>query len=209
MGRRSPSEVIMRLALSMLILPLALCLAGPAQAHRISVYAYVEGGQIKGEGYMPGGGKVTGQAVEIQDAQGKVLAQGKTDQEGAFSLPLPAAQPPFQVVLKAGAGHQATFELKAADLGAAPTGGQAASPAQAAPAAQPAAPAQPPAQDLAPQIKKAVEQAVAPLRAQLAEMALKANEVSLRDIIGGLGWIVGLLGLAAYLKARKLAKGAK
>jgi hypothetical protein len=42
----------------------------------------------------------------------------------------------------------------------------------------------------------------------MAEMALRSNEVSLRDIVGGLGWIVGLLGLVAYFKARKMAKGA-
>ncbi|MCF8066504.1 MAG: hypothetical protein K9K36_14740, partial [Desulfarculaceae bacterium] len=124
---------------------------------------------------------------------------------GAFSLPLPQAKPPLTLVLNAGAGHRATFELKAADLGVAAPAPKA-SPAPAA--AEPVAQAVAINQDLAPQIKKAVAQAVAPLRAQLAEMALRSNEVSLRDIIGGLGWIVGLLGLAAYFKARKMAGGA-
>ncbi|MCB2192853.1 MAG: hypothetical protein KQI62_14880 [Deltaproteobacteria bacterium] len=196
----------MRLSISVVALGLILALAGLAQAHRINVFAYVEDGRIKGEGYMPGGGKVSNQVVQILDAGGKVLAEAKTNQDGAFSLPLPQAKPPLTVVLSAGAGHQATFELRAADLGA---------PAPATPAApatmnaKPATPAGPVNQDLTPQIKKAVEQAVAPLRAQLAEMALRSNEVSLRDIIGGLGWIVGLLGLAAYFKARKMAGASK
>ncbi|MBU4276879.1 MAG: hypothetical protein KKC30_09090 [Proteobacteria bacterium] len=196
----------MRLTISAVLFGLILALAGAAQAHRISVYAYVEDGQIKGEGYMPGGGKVSNQQVQVLDAGGKVLAEAKTSPEGAFSLPLPHAKPPLTLVLNAGAGHRATFKLSAADLGvAAPAAKAAPAPAAAKPVAQAVAVNQ----DLGPQIKKAVEQAVAPLRAQLAEMALRSNEVSLKDIVGGLGWIVGLLGLAAYMKARKMAGAPK
>ncbi|MBU4565970.1 MAG: hypothetical protein KMY53_01000 [Desulfarculus sp.] len=199
----------MRLTISAVLFALILALAGAAQAHRISVYAYVEDGQIKGEGYMPGGGKVSNQQVQVLDAGGKVLAEAKTSPEGAFSLPLPQAKPPLTLVLSAGAGHRATYKLSAADLGVAATAAKAA-PASAAPtAAKPVAQAVAAGQDLGPQIKKAVEQAVAPLRAQLAEMALRSNEVSLKDIVGGLGWIVGLLGLAAYMKARKMAGAPK
>lgn len=197
----------MRLAISAVLLGLVLVLAGTAQAHRISVYAYVEDGQIKGEGYMPGGGKVSNQKVQVLEAGGKVLAETKTNPDGAFSLPLPKAKPPLTLVLVAGAGHKATYELKAADLGVAPAPASAAAgEQQAASAAKPVAQPVAAPQDLAPQIKKAVEQAVAPMRAQLAEMALRSNEASLKDIVGGLGWIVGLLGLAAYFKARKMAR---
>ena len=196
----------MRLTISAILFGLILSLAGAAQAHRVAVYAYVEDGHIKGEGYVSGGGKVSNQQVKMLDAGGKVLAETKTNQDGAFSLPLPQAKPPLTLVLNAGAGHRATFELGAADLGVAAP----ASPAATAPvAAKPADQAVAVRQDLGPQVKKAVEQAVAPLRAQLAEMALRSNEVSLRDIIGGLGWIVGLLGLAAYMKARKMAGAPK
>jgi len=200
----------MRLTISAVLFVLVLALAGAAQAHRISVYAYVEDGQIKGEGYMPGGGKVSNQQVQVLDAGGKVLAETKTTQGGAFSLPLPQAKPPLTLVLVAGAGHRATYELKTADLGVAPASAPATAGAQpAAPAAEPAAQVAAAPQDLAPQVKKAVEQAVAPLRAQLADMALRSNEASLKDIVGGLGWIVGLLGLAAYMKARKMARDPK
>jgi len=196
----------MRLTISAVLFALILALAGAAQAHRISVYAYVEDGQIKGEGYMPGGGKVSNQQVQVLDAGGKVLAEAKTSPEGAFSLPLPQAKPPLTLVLSAGAGHRATYKLSAADLGIdAPAAPAASAPTAVKPASQAVAVSQ----DLGPQIKKAVEQAVAPLRAQLAEMALHSNEVSLKDIVGGLGWIVGLLGLAAYMKARKMAGAPK
>ena len=199
----------MRLIISAIVFCLMLVPAGLAQAHRVSVYAYVEDGQVKGEGYMPGGGKVSNQTVQILNAEGKVLAEGKTKADGSFALPLPKAKAPLQVVLLAGPGHRASFELKAADLGQ--TGQEA---APTAPAPAPAGEAkQAPAVGINPQelgalIQKNVTKSLAPLRSQLAEMALHSQEVTIKDIVSGLGWIVGLLGLAAYLKARKLAKAA-
>jgi len=195
----------MRLVLSAVVFCLLLVPAGLAHAHRVAVYAYVEGGQIKGEGYVSGGGKLQNQKIKVLDVAGKVLAETKTNKEGAFSVPVPKAQPPLTVVLDAGAGHRATYELKAADLGQ-----ESESPAdepKPAAAAEPKAATGIDAKQLGALVQKRVEKALAPLRAQLAEMALSSQEVSLRDIIGGLGWIVGLLGLAAYLKARKMAKG--
>ena len=197
----------MRLTISAVVFSLILALAGAAQAHRVAVFAYVEGDQIKGEGAFSTGGKVVNQKVQVLDASGKVLAEGTTGEDSTFSLPLPKAKAPLTVVLDAGAGHRATFELTAQDLGQEASGATEQAATVATPTAAPSAAAAPTAQDLAPEIKKAVQQAVAPIRAQLAEMALKADEVSLRDIVGGIGWIVGLLGLAAYLKARKMAAG--
>ena len=128
----------MRLTISTVFFALILALAGTAQAHRISVYAYVEDGQIKGEGYMPGGGKVSNQQVQVLDAGGKVLAETKTN-PGRRLLPAPAsgqaAADPWSLV--AGAGHRATYELSAADLGmAAPAVKAAQAPAAAKPLAQ-------------------------------------------------------------------------
>lgn len=198
----------MRWTISAVVFGLILALAGMAQAHRVAVFAYVEGDQIKGEGAFSTGGKVVNQKVQVLDASGKVLAEGTTGQDSTFSLPLPKAKAPLTVVLDAGAGHRATYELTAQDLGQEASDRQSQEAGAATPAAAPSAPAAPTAQELAPQIKQAVQQAVAPLRAQLAEMALKAEEVSLKDIIGGIGWIVGLMGLVAYFRARKMAGGA-
>lgn len=198
----------MRLTISAVVFGLILALAGVAQAHRVAVFAYVEGDQIKGEGAFSTGGKVINQKVQVLDASGKVLAEGTTGEDSTFSLPLPKAKAPLTVVLDAGAGHRATFELTAQDLGQEAPGSTGQAATVATPTAAPSAAAAPTVKDLAPEIKKAVQQAVAPIRAQLAEMALKADEVTLRDVIGGIGWIVGLMGLVAYLRARKMAAGA-
>jgi nickel transport protein len=205
------NRTIARTLLTCGLLLAVLSTAGPALAHKVSVYAYVENGQIKGEGYFAGGDKAQNCPVEVYDAQGGLAASAQTNAQGEFSLPLPtAAAPPLKIILRAGQGHQGDYTLTAADLGAAET-----SPAAPPPApdmdAPPAEPAGPPA---AAQIEQAVERAVAkalgqqldqrlaPLTAQVAKLASE-RAVSLQDVIGGLGYILGLLGLAAYLKSRQ------
>lgn len=45
---------------------------------------------------------------------------------------------------------------------------------------------------------------LAPVEQALAQRAAGPD---LRDIVGGIGWIIGLLGLAAYMKYRRQAQG--
>ncbi|MBI4798664.1 MAG: hypothetical protein HY794_08015 [Desulfarculus sp.] len=174
---------------------------GLAQAHKVNVFAYVEEGRIKGEGYFPGGDKTQDAAVEIVDSQGRVLGSTQTSTEGLFSLDKPAnATGPLRVVLKAGQGHQGEYTLGAGELGGA---------AAPAPAAQtPGTPAQAGASDAAKlpadleeRLGRLLDQRLQPLTAQVAKVGAERG-VSLSDVVGGLGYILGLMGLAAYLKAR-------
>jgi hypothetical protein len=52
----------------------------------------------------------------------------------------------------------------------------------------------------------AVAQGLAPLSAQVAQLAERQDKVAFRDIIGGLGWIAGLFGVAAYLAGRRAGR---
>lgn len=54
-------------------------------------------------------------------------------------------------------------------------------------------------------IEDAVSRAIAPLREQIAE---ERSRVHLRDAVGGIGYIVGLMGAIAYVKARRGQGGA-
>jgi nickel transport protein len=46
-----------------------------------------------------------------------------------------------------------------------------------------------------------VEKKIAPLRRELAQLA--EHQTSLQDILGGIGYLLGLAGLAAYMKYKK------
>jgi len=52
-------------------------------------------------------------------------------------------------------------------------------------------------------VAKAVDEKLAPLKLQLARMAEQDQSARMRDIIGGIGWIIGLVGIAAWFKRPK------
>ncbi len=52
-------------------------------------------------------------------------------------------------------------------------------------------------------VAKAVEGKIAPLRMEINRLSEINEKAKVRDIVGGLGWIVGLFGLLAVLRGRK------
>jgi nickel transport protein len=184
------------------VIVLVLGLATNALAHKVSVFAYLEGGQIKGEAYFAGGEKAQDSLVELLDAQGKLLASTKTDAKGEFTLALPPqARAPLKVVLKAGMGHQGDYTLEAGEVG-----GQAAAPEAAIPPQAAEAPAGVSrvalAGDLEQRLGQLLDQRLQPLTAQIAKLNADRG-VTVHDVVAGLGYILGLLGLLAYMKARR------
>ncbi|MFZ5586190.1 MAG: hypothetical protein ACOZHQ_09695 [Thermodesulfobacteriota bacterium] len=172
-----------------------------ALAHKVGLYAYVEDGQIKGQAYFAGGGKAVNSPVAARDGAGKDLGQAVTDDQGRFSLPLPAGvAPPLRLTLLASQGHQASYEIPASELsGAAPS-----APAPAS-AAETSASAPGPGLDSAELervVAKVVGEKLAPLNAQVARLAGE-RQVTVHDIAAGIGYILGLFGLAAWFKSRR------
>jgi nickel transport protein len=102
-------------ALSGLVL-LTLLWAAPSWAHKVNIFAYVEGGKIYTESYFPDGQPVEGGAIEILDSQDQKVAEGVTDKEGKCVLPVPKKDD-LTVVITASMGHKNTFKLKKSELG--------------------------------------------------------------------------------------------
>jgi nickel transport protein len=189
------------LASALLILALA---APSALAHKVSVFAYLEDGVIKGEGYFAGGDKAKDCVITLLDAQDRELATARTDGQGAFSLPMPSGPPPWRVVMPAGQGHQASFTLRAEDAGPLATASEEPGPVAATGEASVPAPGGTglSSAQLEELVGRAVERRLEPIKAQLARLQGEGS-YGLRDIVGGVGYILGLMGLAAYLKTRK------
>jgi nickel transport protein len=89
--------------------------AGPVWAHKVNVFAYVEGGKVFTESYFPDGKKVEGGTVEVRDASGTKLLEGKTDNQGLFSFPLPKKED-LTITLDATMGHKNSFVLKKTEM---------------------------------------------------------------------------------------------
>jgi nickel transport protein len=199
----------MRILIATLVCILA---ATAASAHRVNIFALVEGQEVVVECSYSKSKPVMGGRVQVLDgATDAVLLEGTTTDTGVFRFPVPEAarQHGLRLVLIAGEGHQNEWRMEPAEFGGAPA---AVSPSTAK-AASPAAAAAPQAgagttQAINPaELETIVRAAVrAELDAKLAPLRRALLEDSgprLQDVLGGIGWIFGLIGVAAYFGSRR------
>lgn len=204
-----------------------LCTSSPALAHRVHLFAYVQQGEIVVDSRFSRAKPVQHGKIAVFEAKsGKLLLQGISDAQGAsrFTIPPELLKKPvdLRLVLKAGEGHQAEWIVPAAELN--PQASQVpaekpAVPSAAAEAETTTAPTLAPAstgrvdttsppiaisaQELEAIINRALNARLQPLQAMLA--AEQAKGPGLTEIIGGIGWIIGIFALIFVLKSRKKA----
>jgi len=167
---------------------LLLLTATPALAHRLKLFATQSGEQIEGEAFFIGGGRPDGATVIIHDPAGTELARLTTDAQGAFRWKTPHPDA-YRISVDSGDGHAATLTL-ASPAAAPPPPPQASSPAA-------------PLED-SHQIEAAVERALARrLDPLIAAQIETESHLRLNDLIGGIGYIIGLAGLGLAWKARQ------
>lgn len=94
---------------------LVLLCAAPALAHKVNLFAYVEGGVVYTESYFPDGAPVAGGKVLVYDSQKQLLLEGLTDAKGLFRFPVPKVDE-LKIVVEASMGHRNSFRLKKAEL---------------------------------------------------------------------------------------------
>ena len=56
-------------------------------------------------------------------------------------------------------------------------------------------------------VSRLLDQKLAPIKAQLAQQNAQ-DPVTLHDVVSGLGWILGLVGIAAWFMSRKASRRA-
>ncbi len=209
------------------VLAAFLSLAGEGKAHRVNVFAFVDGDAIQVECGFSGSRNVKNGRLEITDREtGETIAEGTTDEAGRFrfrpSDAFLATGHGLNIRLFAGAGHQDDWKIApeelqalsrsapqnvppiAADAATAPPGRDAAKAEPAAPApggSEAAAHSSVDTARLEAIIGEIVEAKLAPVKQAL----LRQQDASpgFRDIVGGIGWILGLLGVATYMKYRR------
>jgi hypothetical protein len=87
----------------------------PAYAHRVNVFAWVEGDTIYVESKFSGGKKVKTGKIIVTDSQGTELVKGTTNDQGEFSFKIPK-KTDLKIVLLAGAGHRAQWTIPATEI---------------------------------------------------------------------------------------------
>jgi nickel transport protein len=190
-----------------LVLTSFLLCPGPACAHKLYVYAQVKGATIEGRAYFPGDVPARKSDVIARDASGRELGRTTTDDEGKFTFTA-RAHVDYYLLAQTPDGHGGQCLVHASelpdglpvDLPAAGSGSHVASPA-ADRAGLPAASA---GQDNEP---AGVAAQLTELRKQIQELRRQVFEsderLRFRDILGGIGFILGLAGVGFYVKARQ------
>jgi len=173
-----------------------------AFAHKVNVFAYVEGDKVYSESYFNDGKKCVDSKIEVFDNQGNKLLEGLTDKEGEFSFEVPSEDGDLKIVLTASMGHRAEYLIRANELG-----------------------------DIKGLIEEKIEEPVSAVSPEISSLDLKEiqsliedtldeklepiiremreikksqeDRISPTEIIGGIGYIIGIFGVIAYFLSRK------
>ena len=89
--------------------------SAPVDAHRVNLFAYVEGDTVHVESKFSGGKRVNAGKIIVLDALGTELLTGMTDENGAFSFKVPK-QTELKIVLEASTGHRAEWTIAASEI---------------------------------------------------------------------------------------------
>ena len=226
---QSPGRLDSLLGAVVLMIVMGMLTASPAVAHKVNVFAYVEGDRVIVDGYFSGGVKAQNSNVEVFDDQGKKLIEGKTDTKGAYLFKLedlPAFTGGLKIVLEAEMGHRGEYNLAAGDIPrhAGQSRAQVSAPVPVAVEKATEKPVQSIPQE---SVEAKTPSSTSPLPQAMDEAGLnrtlesvldkklepivrmlgnqekllleeKFSGPKMTDIIGGIGWILGLGGIAAF-----------
>jgi nickel transport protein len=189
-----------------------------ADAHKVNIFAYAENGKIHAEGYFADGSKCKNSYIEIIDNKtGKKLLEGKTNEYGQFSFDIPRASS-LKLILYAGAGHRNEYtlaedEIREAMLQDKKTEKQALQNRQTVSEPESQKLDEPAGithdrnmtityQDTYAAIERIIDKKLQPVINILLKLQKKTEKPGLTEILGGIGYIIGIIGIIAYFKGR-------
>ncbi len=171
-----------------------------AYGHALHLFASVSGGHIEGKAYYSDS-PAAGIAVTILGPDDEVLATVRSDVSGTFTWH-PTKRCDLRFVAESEDGHRTEFTIASDELPrslSAPDPEPSVTEVAAEDGSDDSDRSSPPSADLERLVAEAVSREVAPLREQLDAAA---HRTQLRDVIGGIGYIVGMAGLFALWKRR-------
>ena len=174
-------------------------------AHKVNVFAYVDGDKIYSESYFNDGKKCVDSKIEVFDNQGNTLIEGLTNQEGIFSFETPSEDVidgDLKVVLTASMGHRAEYIIPANELGGI-TGIIKEKSEESIPAVSPEISLFD-LKEIQSLIEDALDEKLEPIMREMREIKKSQEDIiSPTEIIGGIGYIIGIFGIVAYFLSRK------
>ena len=168
----------------------------PALAHKVMIFAWVEGDTVFTESKFSGGKKAINASVEIFDKDGKKLLEGKTDNKGEFSFKMPKVTD-LRIVLNAAMGHKAEWTVPESEIR------EAGNILEKKSAVEPSGPTTVglSKEEVRKIVEDSLDKKLRPIVRMITES--KNTKPSITEIIGGIGYIFGLMGVALYFINRR------
>ena len=197
-----------------LTMPWLLFLPALVSAHNVTVFAWVDGDIIHTQSKFSGGKRVKNAPILVYDVKDVLLLEGKTDGNGMFSFKIPQ-KTSLKIVLKASMGHLAVWKLQAEELGE----------TKSKTAVQPTGIKAPlvtdsgsadilknvdvfgstkislERQEIEEIINASLDKKLRPITQMLTDAMNQKPDFT--EIMGGIGYILGLVGIALYFANRK------
>ena len=179
----------------------------PALAHKVTIFAWVEGDTVFTQSKFSGGKRVKNCIVTVFDDEGNPLLEGETDEQGEFSFKIPK-KTSLRVVLKASMGHLAEWTIPVEEITGISETAETVTP-QAEPPVEEEVGRQVPAvtsvglsrEEIKTLIDQSLDRKLSPVVKMLADAMDQGPTMT--DVIGGLGYIFGLVGVALYFSSRR------
>ena len=191
-----------------------LFLPASASAHKVTIFAWVDGDTVYTQSKFSGGKRVKNTPVLVFDPKDVLLLDGKTDKNGMFSFKIPQ-KTSLKIVLKASMAHMAVWKIPVEALG-----GTEPKNAAKTDALQDSLKTSPDSVDIETHeqvfgsstvtlgkreieeiIDASLDKKLAPITEILADSIHRGPGIT--EIMGGLGYIFGLVGVALYFANRK------
>ena len=166
-------------------------------AHRVTIFAWVEGSTVHTQSRFAGGRAVKNGNITVYNAQDNAILTGKTDTKGEFRFEL-ADSAGARIVLDAGMGHGNEWMITAPDVTTSETADRSSTTnldehSHGMDGMH--------RDQLNAIIEKTIDNKLKPIMNSIEK--LYNRQPSVTDILGVLGYIFGLVGVAAYVHSRK------
>jgi nickel transport protein len=179
-----------------------------ALAHRVILFAYAEGDKVFTESYFSDGKRCQDSRIEVFDSSDNKLLEGKTDRNGQFAFK-PPKKMDLRIVLTASMGHRDEYVIPAKELqggsegSAGKSGHNQASkkPLQGEKGKPTGQLGRPEVEQIRAVVEEALDEKLKPIMRLLAER--RNDGVSFVGVMGGIGFIFGIMGIILYFKSRR------
>jgi len=171
-------------------------------AHKVNVFAYVEGKRIYTESYFNDGKKCIDSKIEVFDNQGNKLLEGLSDEEGMFSFKIPPEDGDLKIVLTASMGHRAEYSISEGEI-------KGSSGLIKKENEEPVSIISPETssidlKEIQSIIEDVLDEKLKPIMIEMREIKKSYEDrISFTEIIGSIGYIVGIFGIIAYFLSCK------